>query len=145
MVTTEKPKRKQKLARLLEVFIQNDHNITSATLYWPKQVTDQPKSEWAGPMRLPGKGYGYIEAINLIEIISAFNLTQDGRANVFFLILFSFLAFSFFFRLAPELTSVATLFFLLLLLLPKAPQYIVVYSSCRSFWLCYVGWYLSMA
>ena len=27
--------------------------------------------------------------------------------------------------------------FFLLLLLPKAPQYIVVYSSCRSLWLCY--------
>ena len=36
-------------------------------------------------------------------------------------------------------------FFFLLLLLPKAPQYIVVYSSCRSFWLCCVGCYLSMA
>ena len=31
------------------------------------------------------------------------------------------------------------------LLLPKAPQYIVVYSSCGSFWLCYVGCHLSMA
>ena len=28
---------------------------------------------------------------------------------------------------------------------PKAPQYIVVYSSCRTFWLCYVGRCLSMA
>ena len=45
-----------------------------------------------------------------------------------------------FLRLAPELT-VANLFFLLL---PKAPQYIVVYSSCRSFWLSYVGRHLSM-
>ena len=35
--------------------------------------------------------------------------------------------------------------FFLLLLLPKAPQYIAVYSSCRSFWLCYVGRSLSMA
>ena len=35
--------------------------------------------------------------------------------------------------------------FFLLLLLPKAPQYTVVYSSCRSFWLCYVGCRLSMA
>ena len=45
-------------------------------------------------------------------------------------------------RLAPELTSVANFFFLFL---PKAPQYIVVYSSCRSFWFCYVGRHLSMA
>ena len=36
-------------------------------------------------------------------------------------------------------------FFLLLVLLPKTPQYIVVYSSCRSFWLCCVGRCLSMA
>ena len=28
--------------------------------------------------------------------------------------------------------------FLFLLRLPKAPQYIAVYSSCRSFWLCYM-------
>ena len=31
------------------------------------------------------------------------------------------------------------------LLLPKAPQYIVAYFSCGSFWLCYVGRRLSMA
>ena len=35
--------------------------------------------------------------------------------------------------------------FLFLLLLPKVPQYIVVYSSCRSFWLWHVGCRLSMA
>ena len=35
--------------------------------------------------------------------------------------------------------------FFLPLLLPEAPQYIVVYSSCRSFWLCYVGCCLNMA
>ena len=51
----------------------------------------------------------------------------------------------FFLWLAPELTSVANLFSFLLLLLPKTPKYIVVYSSCRSFWLCYVGHHLSMA
>ena len=28
---------------------------------------------------------------------------------------------------------------------PPATQYIVVYSSCRSIWLCYVGRHLSMA
>ena len=28
---------------------------------------------------------------------------------------------------------------------PEAPQYIVVYSSCRSLWLCCVGCHLSMA
>ena len=33
----------------------------------------------------------------------------------------------------------------LLLLLPKAPQYIVVRSSCECLWLCYVGRLLSMA
>ena len=31
------------------------------------------------------------------------------------------------------------------LLLPKAPQYLVVYSSCRSFLLCYMGCHLSIA
>ena len=35
--------------------------------------------------------------------------------------------------------------FFLSLLLPKAPQYIVVYSSCRSFWLCCVGHHLRLA
>ena len=41
--------------------------------------------------------------------------------------------------MAPELTSVANL------LLPGATQYIVVYSSCRSFWSCSVGRCLRMA
>ena len=50
----------------------------------------------------------------------------------------------FFLKIGPELTSVANLLFVLLLL-PKAPRYIVIYSSCRSFWLCYVGHCLSMA
>ena len=50
------------------------------------------------------------------------------------------LCFFFFKSFAPELISAANLFFLLL---PKAPEYIVVYSSCRSFWLCYVGCHLS--
>ena len=51
--------------------------------------------------------------------------------------------FVFFFqRLAPELTSVANLF---LLLLPKALQYIVVSSSCERLWFCYVGRCLYMA
>ena len=31
------------------------------------------------------------------------------------------------------------------LLLPEAPRYIVVYSSCECLWLCYVGRCLSMA
>ena len=35
--------------------------------------------------------------------------------------------------------------FFFLLLLHKAPQYIVVYSSCECLWLCYVGHHLSMA
>ena len=52
----------------------------------------------------------------------------------------------FFQRLAPELTSVANLLFFLflLLLLPQARQYIVVYSSCECFWLWHVGCHLSM-
>ena len=36
-------------------------------------------------------------------------------------------------------------FFLLLPLLPKAPWYIVVYSSCELLWLCYLGHHLSTA
>ena len=35
--------------------------------------------------------------------------------------------------------------FFRLLLLPKVPQYIVVYSSCECLWLCYVGRHLSVA
>ena len=51
--------------------------------------------------------------------------------------------FIYFLKIGPELTSVANLLFLLLL--PKAPQYIVVYSSSRSFPSGYVGRCLSMA
>ena len=47
--------------------------------------------------------------------------------------------------MAPELTSVANLLLFLLLLLPKGPQYIVVYSSCECLCLCYVERCLSMA
>ena len=36
-------------------------------------------------------------------------------------------------------------FLFFFILLPKALQYIAVYSSCRSFWFCYVGRHLSMA
>ena len=50
----------------------------------------------------------------------------------------------FFLKIGPELTSVANLFFFFILL-SKGPQYIVVYSSCRSFWLCYMGRCLSVA
>ena len=50
----------------------------------------------------------------------------------------------YFLRLSPELTSVASLSSSSFFFLPKAPQYIVVYFSCRSFWLCYVGRHLSM-
>ena len=71
----------------------------------------------------------------LPEALGGPDLAVSGRLCIGF--------FFFFQRLAPELTSVATLFFFILL--PKAPQYIVVYSSCRSFWLCYVGCHLSMA
>ena len=59
-----------------------------------------------------------------------------------FYFFFSFGLF-FFKRLAPELTCYQSLFPLLLLL--KAAQYLFVYSSCRSFWMCYVGRCLSMA
>ena len=51
-----------------------------------------------------------------------------------------------FLRLAPELPSVASLLFcFFLLILPKAPQYIIVYSSCECLWLCYMGHHLSVA
>ena len=36
-------------------------------------------------------------------------------------------------------------FFFLFIFFLKVPQYIVVDSSCRSFWLCHVGRCLSMA
>ena len=52
-------------------------------------------------------------------------------------------SYSFFKELTSELTSIANLLFFLLL--PKAPQYMVVYTSCRSFCFCYVGLHLSMA
>ena len=42
-----------------------------------------------------------------------------------------------------NISSFSSFFFIFLL--PKAPQYIVVYSSCRSFWLCYVGCRLNTA
>ena len=45
-------------------------------------------------------------------------------------------------QIGPNLTSVANLLFFLF---PKVPQYIVVYSSCRSFQFCYVRCCLSMA
>ena len=53
------------------------------------------------------------------------------QSLVCFRVLYSRLFFKkIFLKIGPELTSVANLFFLLL---PKSPQYIVVYSSCRSF------------
>ena len=50
-----------------------------------------------------------------------------------------------FLKLGPELTSIAHLFFSFFLLLPKASQDIVVYYSCRSFWLSCVRLCLSVA
>ena len=48
---------------------------------------------------------------------------------------------SLFLKIGPELPPILFFFFFS----PKCPQYIVVYSSCRSLWLCYVGHHLSMA
>ena len=42
-----------------------------------------------------------------------------------------------------NISPFSTFFFLLLL--SKGPKYIVVYASCRSFWVCYMGYRLSMA
>ena len=42
------------------------------------------------------------------------------------------------------LTPVANLLFFFLFLLPRVPQYIAVYSSCRSFWLWHVGCHLGI-
>ena len=36
-------------------------------------------------------------------------------------------------------------FFFFFILLPKAPQYAVIYSSCECLWLCYVARHLSGA
>ena len=54
-----------------------------------------------------------------------------------------FLFLFFFLNIGPELTSVANL--LLFPSSPQSPQYIVVYSSCGSFWFCYVARHLSVA
>ena len=52
---------------------------------------------------------------------------------------------SFFFSKIGTSANICCQSFFFLPLLPKAPQYKVVYSTCRSFWLCYVGLHLSMA
>ena len=90
---------------------------------------------------------------NLLELFSSDSLlfffsrryVLPSDSSFFFSFFWNVLHFiCFFLKTGPELTSVVNPFFLLLLL-PQDPQYIVVYSSCRSFWLCYVGRRLSMA
>ena len=55
----------------------------------------------------------------------------------------------FFLKIGPELTSVANLLFFSFFFSPKPLttwlSIRVVYSDCRSFWLCHVGRHLSMA
>ena len=51
----------------------------------------------------------------------------------------------YFFFLIGSWDNICCQTFFFLLLLAKVHQYIVVHSSCRSFWLCYVGRCLSMA
>lgn len=80
MVTTEKPERKQKHARLLQVSTQTVALFLSHCTGQSKSQ-HQPNLEWAETTKLSGKGYGYIEAIKLFESINAFNLTQGERAN----------------------------------------------------------------
>ena len=59
-------------------------------------------------------------------------------------IIYFFIIYSFFFywHLSRHLLLISLFF---LILLPKAPQYIAVHSTGRSFWLCYVGRRLNMA
>ena len=63
----------------------------------------------------------------------------------FFTVLF--FAFYFYFFLKDWHLSLQLLpnFFIFFSSSPQAPQYIVIYSSCESLWLCYVGRRLSMA
>ena len=77
--------------------------------------------------------YGGVQRMPLCVYIYIYSYILQLRKNYFFK------------RLAPELTFVANLLFFLLLLLPKASQYIVIYSSCECLWLYYVGCSLSMA
>ena len=51
------------------------------------------------------------------------------RKKYIVIVLQYFVQYVFCFKIGPELTSVANFF----LLLPKGPQYMVVYSSCKSF------------
>ena len=82
-----------------------------------------------------------IPLCSLWSLIGEFSLfTFSVMTDIFLKFFLSWSSFLFFFlRLAPELTSVTNVLLCFFLLLPKAPQYIVLYSSCRSFWLCYVG------
>lgn len=75
MVTTEKPERNQKHARLLQFSTQTVTLFLSHCTSQSKSQ-HQPNLEWAETTKLSGKGYGYVEAIKLIENINAFNLTR---------------------------------------------------------------------
>ena len=57
----------------------------------------------------------------------------------------SMIVFNFFFLKIGTWANIGFQSSFFFLLFPKAPQYTVVYSSCRSFWLCYVGRWLQMA
>lgn len=64
--------------------IYNTHEIVTSLLphcTGQRKSQDQPKLECAGTTKLSGKGY--IEAINVIESIGAFDLTQDKRATFY--------------------------------------------------------------
>lgn len=81
MVTTEKPERE---SRNMQGFLRPRLKIVTSLLphcTGQRKSQDQPKLECAGTTKLSGKGY--IEAINVIESIGAFNLTQDKRATFY--------------------------------------------------------------
>lgn len=79
MVTTKKPERKQKHARLLQVWTQT---VALFLSHCQSKSQHQPNLEWAETTELSGKGYRYIEAIKLIESINAFNLIQGEKSKL---------------------------------------------------------------
>ena len=83
----------------------------------------------------------FLKIKNFFNLVKTFQKFCIVNTQIFF-------QDSFFFflpRLALELTTVASRFHFFFSFSPKPPRFIVVYSSCRSFWLCYVGRCLSMA
>ena len=114
------------------------------------------KQECSSP--LPSvRGAWFLSSVILHPFSKYYRVPTMWQASARFLLFFSFKCatswirshrhrvFFFSLKIGPELTSVADLVIIFFFFSPKSPQYVVVYSSYRSFWLCYVGRHLSMA